>query len=133
MVASLALCVTRTKFKVSLMEEKKEAQQKTEKDPSTLCTMSFLLASFSRFSSFQCLGISWRLCRDLVEQTCLPKLPDRDKCPGVSGRRTLKYPDMDLLLGASSFHCLNMLFHILLIYISLLRNFIMDLSILYEI
>ena len=66
-VASVALCVTRTKFKVSLREEKNEAQQKTEKDPPTFCTMSFCLASFSTFSGFQCLGVSWRMCRDLVE------------------------------------------------------------------
>lgn len=64
----------------------------------------------------------------------IPKLPDRDKCPGAFGRTALKYPAMDLLLHASSFHCLDFFFfHILLFYIYLLGNLIMDLLIIYEI
>jgi len=67
MVALVAFSVTRIKFKVSLRGEENKAQYQTEKDPPTFCMMSFLLAFFSRFSSFPLLGVSWRLCRDLVQ------------------------------------------------------------------
>lgn len=126
MTAPVALCVTRTEFQLSLSGVKNELQQKAESIPPPFCTVGLIIASFSSLSMGGGTGL-W--CSDQTYPA-----PGRDKCLGVSRGMALKYPTMDLCFDISSFHCLDFFFLLyLLMYVYLLGNLIMRLSIIHEI